>query len=175
MIGVDGVTQVQIYENDTNITDSNGVPAHSFLPIVLGGSSTEIAQAIWENKPIGILSEGNTTVSVEDIQGFNHDVSFERPNPVVPYVELTLTTDSAFPANGSDLIKQAILDYAEANFGIGDDIVYSRLFTPINSVAGHQVDSLFIGTSPSPVGVSNIVIDFNEIASFSSININITV
>lgn len=175
LIGVDGVTQVQIYENDTNITDGNGVPPHSFLPIVLGGSSVEIAQAIWENKPIGILSDGNTTVSVEDIQEFNHNVSFERPSPEVIYIDMTLTTDSGFPANGSDLIKQAILDYAEANFGIGDDIVYSRLFTPINSVAGHQVDSLFIGTSPSPVGVSNIVIPFSSLASFSTANINITV
>lgn len=175
LIGVDGVTQVKIYENDTNITDGNGVPPHSFLPIVLGGSSVEIAQAIWENKPIGILSDGNTTVSVEDIQGFNHDISFERPNPEVIYIDMTLTTDSSFPANGADLIKQSIIDYAEANFGIGDDVVYSRLFTPINSVTGHQVDSLLIGTSPSPAGVSNIVIPFSSLASFSSLNINITV
>ena len=175
LIGVEGVTQVKIYENDTNITDGNGVPPHSFLPIVLGGSSVEIAQAIWENKPIGILSDGNTTVSVEDIQGFNHDISFERPNPEVIYIDMTLTTDSSFPANGADLIKQAIITYATANFGIGDDVIYSRLFTPINSVVGHQVDSLTIGTTPAPVGTSNLVIAFSNIANMSSSNINITV
>lgn len=175
LIGVSGVTQVQIYENDTNVTDSNGVLPHSFLPIVLGGSSVEITDAIWENKPIGILSQGNTTVSVEDVQGFVHAVSFERPNPQLIYIDLDLTTDSSFPANGVDLIKQAIISYANDNFGIGDDIIYSRLFTPINSVVGHQVNSMFIGTSPSPAGVSNIVIPFNYIASFSVENINITI
>lgn len=175
LIGVSGVTQVQIYENDTSIVNSDGVEPHSFLPIVLGGSSVDIANAIWENKPIGILSQGNTTVSIEDAQGFNHNISFERPNPELIYIDLSLTVDSNFPANGADLIKQAIITYAADNFGIGDDIIYSRLFTPINSVPGHQVDSLTIGTSPAPVGVSNIVIPFNGIASISSSNISITV
>ena len=48
---------------------------------------------------------------------------------------------------------------------IGEDVVYSRLYTPINSVSGFQVDSLKIGTSPSPTGTSNIVIDFDEISN----------
>lgn len=171
LFAVSGVEEVIIYENDTDVVDSNGVLPHSFLPIVVGGLANEIALAIWQNKPIGILSQGNTTVTITDSQGFQHDVSLERPNPVVVYIEMTLTTDSNFPASGEDLIKSQIVDYFQNNFGIGDDVVYSRLFTPINSVAGHQVDSLTIGTSPSPVGVVNIPIAFNEIASINDVNI----
>lgn len=171
LVGVDGVEEVIIYENDTDVTDSNGVPPHSFLPIVVGGTSVEIADAIWQNKPIGILSYGNTTVSVEDIQGFPHDVSFSRPEPVVIYITINLTTDEFFPANGEDLIKQSIVDYFNSEFGVGDDVIYSRLYTPINTVPGHQVDSLFVATTPAPVATSNIVIDFDEIASISDVNI----
>lgn len=171
---LDGVTEVTIYENDTNVTDGNGVLPHSFLPVVLGGIGSEIAQTIWENKPMGILSQGNTVVSILDSQGFPHDIGFERPNPVTVYIELTITTDPIlFPATGEADIRNAIIDYAQANFGVGDDVVYSRLYTPINSVVGHQVDSLYIGTSPSPVGIANIPIDFNEIGSFESVNISI--
>jgi hypothetical protein len=34
---------------------------------------------------------------------------------------------------------------------------------------------MFIGTSPAPTGTSNIVIDFNQLASFESINISVVV
>lgn len=172
LINIEGVEEVAIYENDTSVTDSNGVLGHSFLPVVLGGSSQLIAEAIWENKPIGILSQGNTVVTITDTQGFPHDIGFERPNPVSIYVTINLTTDpNIYPGDGDDQIRQAIIDYADTDIGVGDDVIWSRLFTPINSVPGHQVDSMFIGTSPSPSGTANIPIAFNAIASFESANI----
>lgn len=175
LINLDTVEQVVIYENDTDVTDSNGIPAHSFMPIVLGGISTNIAQSIWENKPLGIRSYGNTSVTIYDSQGFPHDIGFERPNPVTIYIDLDITTNSEFPQDGEQAIKDAIAAYMEAQFGIGEDVVYSRLYTPINSIPGHQVNSLTIGTSPSPVGVSNIPIAFNELFSLDPNNIVITV
>lgn len=174
LINLDNVTEVTIYENDNSVVDGNGVPAHSFLPIVSGGLSQDIGNAIWENKPTGILSYGNTSVNVTDIQGGVHVVSFSRPNPVVIYISMDITTDVNFPANGNDLIRGNLIAYFQANFGTGDDVIYSRLYTPINSVPGHQVNTLTIGTSPSPVGTSNISIPFDSIASLSSVNIIIT-
>lgn len=175
LISVDTVEEVRIYENDTDVTDVNGVPPHSFMSIVLGGVSFDIANTIWENKPMGIMSYGDTVVQITDSQGFSHDIGFKIPDPAQVYVSIALTTDSLFPATGEDDIKSAIISYFENNFNIGDDVVYSRLYTPINSVAGHQVDSLFIGTSPSPVGTSNISIAFDQIATISSANITISV
>ena len=175
LINLDTVEQVVIYENDTDVVDANGLPPHSFMPIVLGGISTNIAQSIWENKPIGIRSYGNTSVTIYDSQGFPHDIGFERPNPVTIYIDLDITTNSDFPQNGEQAIKDAIAAYMEAQFGIGEDVVYSRLYTPINSVPGHQVNSLTIGTSPNPTGVSNIPIAFNELFSLDPNNIVITV
>lgn len=174
LINVDGVEEVKIYENDTDATDINGVPPHSFLSLVVGGTSLEIAETIWQNKPLGIQAYGNTEVTITDSQGFGHDIGFSRPDPVSIYISMTLTTDSNFPATGVEDIKSALISYFEQNVKVGDDVVYSRLYTPINSVAGHQVDSLTIGTSPAPVGTSNITIAFDEIASLSSTNIVIT-
>lgn len=173
--GVTGVSQLQIYENDTDTTDENGLPPHSFLPVVVGGSAIDIGRAIWRNKPIGILSAGNTAVSVEDIQGFTHTVRFERPNPVVVYINIVLTTNDSFPPNGEDLIRNRVVEYFSDRFGVGDDVIYSRLFTPINEVMGHQVDSMTIGTSPESLSSSNIPVAFNEIAVISDVNISITI
>jgi len=179
LLNVNGVQEVAIYENDTSITDSNGVLPHSFFPVVLGGSSQIIAETIWQNRPMGIQSQGNTIVPITDSQGFLHNIGFERPEPVVVYVNMALSlnleTPIQFPSDGADQIRAAIKAYASENFGVGKDVVYSRLFTPINSIPGHQINSLFIGITPSPVGTSNIAVAFDKISSFDSVNISIVI
>jgi len=175
LINLDGVEEVVIYENDTDVTDSNGIPAHSFLPIVLGGLSQQIGNTIWENKPLGIRSYGNTVVQVTDSQGFTHPIGFERPVPMTIYINLEISTGPNFPENGADLIRNNLIDYFAQNFGIGDDVIYSRLYTPINQVPDHSVNLLQIGTNPNSLGMSNIDVAYNQIASLESVNINIIV
>lgn len=174
---VDGVTQVTVLENDTDSVDINGLPPHSFQVIVVGGDDTEIANGIWLKKPAGITSFGDTTVQIPDSQGINHDISFSRPTNIDIYVEVDVTTFPDYPANGDDLIKQAIVDYANGDlvegrgFSLGDDVIYTRLYTPINSVQGHEIDALRIGTSPNPTGTVNIPIDVDESSRFLVVNI----
>lgn len=174
IISLSNVQEVQIYENDTDSTDANGIPAHSFMPIVLGGIDSEVANTIWKRKPMGILSYGNTSYTIYDSQGFAHSIGFERPVPVPIYINIDISTDSNYPESGDDTIKTNLISYFSKNFGIGDDIIYSRLYTPINNVAGHQVNSLTVGTSANPSGTGNIPIAFNQIASLSTANIIIT-
>ena len=174
LISLSNVQEVQIYENDTDSTDANGIPAHSFMPIVLGGVDSDVAGTIWKRKPMSILSYGNTNYTIYDSQGFSHSIGFERPVPVPTYISMNITTDSNYPEAGDDIIKTNLISYFRNNFGIGDDIIYSRLYTPINNVAGHQVNSLTIGTSSNPTGIGNIPVAFNQIASLSTANIIIT-
>lgn len=178
LINVDGVENVAVYENDTDVTDSNGIPSHSFAAIVLGGVDEEIGNTIWLNKPVGIRSSSVTTngtptnVNIYDSQGFSHSIGFVRPEGVPVFITMTLATDvGSFPADGVDLIKSEIINYARENFSVGDDVIYSRLYTPINNIQGHQVNSLFIATTPSPAATSNIAIAYDQIATFSSVNI----
>jgi len=172
---IDGVENVAVYENDTNVTDVNGLPPHSVSPIILGGDDDTIANTIWNNKPYGIQSHGNTTVDIIDSQGFTRPINFKRPTPIFVYVDIEITADASFPADGIDQIKSQIIQYAKDNFTVGEDVVYSRLYTPINLVEGHQIDSLTIGLAPSPVGTSNIVIAYDAISQFSAANISVTV
>lgn len=172
VLKLNGVKQIVIYENETDTAFvSPPVPAHSFYPIVLGGVSTEIAQAIWNNKPAGILSYGSTTEGVADSQGILHDISFDRPTDLPVYISLTIVKDDTFPSDGEAAIKTSLIDYL-STLGIGEDVVYSRLYTPINSAAkGFYVNSLTIGTSPTPVETSNISVDYNNIVNISASNI----
>lgn len=172
---VEGVTDVVVYENDTDTVDSLGIPAHSFLPIVLGGLPSDVAQAIWENKPIGIPSVGDTTVQIADSQGILHNVSFRTPDEITLYVKMSITDTGTMPGDAPAQIRQKLVEFADSNYFIGDDVIYSRLYTPVNSVPGFQVNSLTIGTSPSPSGTSNIAIAFDEVATLIADNIEINI
>lgn len=172
---VAGVTDAIVYENDTGVVDSLGIPAHSFLPIVLGGLPSDIAQAIWENKPTGIPSIGNTTVQIPDSQGFLHSISYKQPTEVPVYIDMTISSLGTMPGDADAQVKQKLVDYSDKNQFIGDDVIYSRLYTPINSVPGFTVNSLTIGTAPSPVGMANITIDYDEVGVITADNITVTI
>jgi uncharacterized phage protein gp47/JayE len=174
---IEGVTQAVVLENDTNVTDANGLPAHSFQVIVSGGLEADIANTIWIKKPAGILSFGNTTEVIIDSQGIAHDISFSRPDEVDIFVSVTLTRFPEYPVNGDALVKQAIVDYANGDltegrsFGLSDDVIYTRLYTPINRVAGHEIDDLQISFTSPANGVINLPIGPTELAKFTADNI----
>lgn len=172
---VEGVEKVVILTNDTDSTDANGLPEHSYMAIVQGGLDADIGDAVWKNKPPGIAPQGNVTVSITDIQGLTQSVKFKRPTPTTLYVSMNITQLPDWSADGESLIQAALVDYVQSNFSIGDDVIYSRLYTPINSVAGFQVNTLTLGTSATPVGTSNIAIAYDHIASLEAVNIVITI
>uniref|UniRef100_A0AAU6VXH8 Baseplate component n=2 Tax=unclassified bacterial viruses TaxID=12333 RepID=A0AAU6VXH8_9VIRU len=172
---VPGVVDAIIYENDTAVPDINGVPGHSFLPIVLGGLPSDIAESIWENKPTGIPSVGNTTVQVADSQGFLHNISYMQPVEVPVYVTMEISDLGFMPGDADSQIKQNLVNFSDSNLFIGDDVIYSRLYTPINSVPGFTVNSLTIGTSPSPTGMVNIPITFDHVATITADHIIVTI
>jgi uncharacterized phage protein gp47/JayE len=172
---VAGVSDAIVYENDTGVVDAFGIPAHSFLPIVLGGLPSDIAQAIWENKPTGIPSVGNTTVQIPDSQGFLHNVSYRQPEEVPVYIKMTISDLGTMPGDADAQVKQKLVDYSDSNQFIGDDVIYSRLYTPINSIPGFTVNSLTIGTAPDPTGTANIIIDYDQVGVISADHITVTI
>lgn len=180
VLEVVNVDEAFIYENDQATTDTvTGTPPNQFQVVVKDGDDTEIAQAIYKHKPIGIQSFGTTTIPVTDTQGNNHNIRFTRPTVIPIYVVVNIKVFSIYPINGSDTIKQNIVDYANSvlipgrGFGVGDDIILSELFTPINTVPGHTIESVFIGIAPSPTLEEDLVIDFDQVSEFDVVNITV--
>ena len=68
-------------------------------------------------------------------------------------------------------IQNALIDYV-SNLNVGEDVVWSKLFTPINSVNGQSVNELLIGKVGESLGTANIVIEHNQLASLSFENIS---
>ena len=56
---------------------------------------------------------------------------------------------------------------------VGEDIHYSRLYEPINSVRGFTVRNLKFGYKGGTLGVDDIIIKHNELATINAEDISI--
>lgn len=168
ILSVNGVESVSIVENDT--TADTSIPRNSFKCIVKGASDDLVAQAIFSKKPVGITTTGNTTVAVKDSEGFESIINFTRPVEKDLYIKMTLNTNLNY--QGDDLVKEELIKYS-ANLIVGQDVIFSRLFTPINNVKGHEITSLEISLDGVNYVSSTIAIDDEEIAILKEANIEI--
>ena len=151
LLAVAGVTQARVDENDTNVTDGNGVPGGSVHCVVSGGNDDDIAQAILDTKPVGTNSHGtNASGSATDDSLITETINFTRPTEKFLFIEVNTTGGSA------DLITEAILRYVGGEdlsgknyrgLGVGDDVFIAGLISAA-------------WTSP---GVKNVQVWFNLI------------
>ncbi|WP_240820721.1 baseplate J/gp47 family protein [Klebsiella michiganensis] len=178
---VEGVTRHKLFENDTETTDANGLPAHSISAIVEGGDATEIANTIRSVKGQGVSTYGTTAVIVTDKYGNPYTIRFSRPVDVPIYVAITLKALTGYSSQVGDEIKAAVAAYINS-LAIGDSVLLSRVYSPANLgvVSGgnaryYDIMELAIGKSASAVVAANVVIAYDESVSCSVDNIAITV
>ena len=168
--GIRGVRFVNIQENSLDVT-VNSIPSHTIGVVVLGGDEGLIGQTILNNIPLGIGTYGDVSSNIVhttavDINNTPVIITFARPDLVPIAIHLVMSIYPDFPDNGAALIRQALVDYI-AGFNVGDDVLQSRLFTPINSIRGFAVNSLTIGKVGSPLTSGNITLSYKELANIS--------
>jgi uncharacterized phage protein gp47/JayE len=171
LLEIDEVTHAQVYENDTDFEDAYGRPPHSFEAIVLGAENQVIFETIYQFKGAGIKSFGEIEGFSLGTDGQNHQVAFSRPAPVDIYIIINITTNADYPINGDEALKQALADYGDAKFSIGDDVLTYLLYCPVETVQGVVSAEILIGTAEDPDSEANVVIDVDEIANFDTSNI----
>lgn len=163
LIELEDVQYVRIYENMTNEVDLLGLPAHSFMALVEGGVSTNIGEIVWNNKPLGIASFGQESVVVRDSQNIERVVYFSRPVRVPVYVRVVISKVSTdLPEDAVDRIREEVVNYINTGIPMGSNVVYTRMFSPINKVEGHQIDVLEIGRTSGDLAPANMTMDWNE-------------
>jgi len=161
VLTVEGVTECYIIENDTSFTDSDGRPPHSFEAYVNGGADNEVAQAIYDSKPIGIKPVSSSALSSRsgvctDVNNADRIIDFSAPSGLLIYVHIDMTYNSFFPSPtsaGLDGIKQDVINYIADNYEIVDvgftkTIYPHSLYTPINLTQG--IASLEVRITATP-------------------------
>lgn len=178
---VEGVTRHKLFENDQEVTDSNGLPPHSISAIVEGGDATVIANTIRSVKGQGVSTYGTTAVIVTDKYGNPYTIRFSRPVDVPIYVSITLQALTGYSSEVGDEIKAAVAAYINS-LAIGDGVLLSRVYSPANLgvVSGgnaryYDIMELLIGRSADDVAAANVVVAYDESASCSVDNIVLVV
>lgn len=137
ILAVAEVEFARVFENVTLITDGDGIPGKAFEAVVEGGTDLNVATAIFLSKAAGIEAHGTTSQAVIDSAGESHTIKFTRPTVKTLYISAFFTTDSdEYPSDGDDQVTEAIFDFVDAEFSVGDDIIVSKICKPIYSIDG---------------------------------------
>lgn len=178
---IPNVTDLLVYENDTDTTDGNGVPSHSIALVVLGGDVQEIAQTLADTKSPGTGTYGDIVTTIIDPNGVPLVIRFFELTLVPVYARITITPLVGFTDIIGDKIKQSVSDWINS-LQIGEDVFYTKLFGPANlfndgSNDGEtfNVTDLRSGLAPAPTGQATIVIAFTARAFCTPDNVNLIV
>lgn len=148
LLRIPTVIYATVIANNTDEEDAEGRPPHSFECYVLGGDDyeQEIAQAIFDKRPIGIQTVGDKAVTILDVSGNERVVHYSPAQKVHVTVRATITTTTAFSSDGIAQVQEKVADYING-LGIGKALVLSSIYGHIYSVEGvHEVTSLELST-----------------------------
>jgi uncharacterized phage protein gp47/JayE len=143
LVQLDGVLSVEVFENVTSSVDADGIPPHAIRVIVWDGSTPaadddEIAQAIYDHKAEGILSDGTESGTAQDEVLGPVVVNFERATEVPIEVEVDISSTDGVSI---DDVKAAII--AQMPNRVGAAVVYNRLTQSVFDVEGVDDWTLF--------------------------------
>lgn len=193
LYAVEGVRRVKVYENDTNATDTNGLPPHSLAILADGGSDTDIALAIYTKKNPGVaLYQTGTPVTVTVVSPIypsnTKEIKFGRPLYVDMVIDVVLKDDGNLPSIEvlEPMIQDAFVEFAGGDlipadvgfkidgFDIGESVPYSTMFTPVNQVIG-PLGNAYVQSMTLNGSSANVNIAFNELARWTTSNISVSI
>ena len=191
VLEVPNVNGVSLFENDSDSQDS-GLPPVSFEMVIDGGTDTDVATAIFEEKAATARDFGgnngvDTSVAVEAVNGQTFDVRFSRPQTVAVDIDLSIVVTGDYA--GDNAVKRAIVEYIGGigpqganidGLGIGEDVIINQLESRIGDVSGVVgVNSSATSYTPSTTqdsdGLEVIAVADNERADVDGTDASITI
>lgn len=161
LYNVPGVTSLFFQENispDTQVINGITMVGHSIYVCVSGGSETDIAAALLENKSSGCAWNGDTTVNVvEPASGQTYPVQFDIPEQIGILVTITTTNGNVHA------ITQSILDYAAGLLQVTDQ----------NGSTG-TLPGFVVGADVSPWDIAGAVTAENPGTYISNVQISLS-
>lgn len=130
---INGITSVNVYENNTDTTDGDGVPSHSIWVVVAGtASSAEIANAIYRKRNAGCGMFGAETYVVTQIDGTLFTVRWDTVSLVPLFIKFTATSlDGINPPNIAAILENLPLLYVP---GVAEQVNITQLGTYVQDI-----------------------------------------
>lgn len=153
VFGVAGVIDVYATENVTGTTIVKGSTAyplvdHSLYVAVVGGTATDIAQAIWTKKDLGCNMNGNTTEVVTDESGYSfpfptYNITFNRPTSTTINFIVNIVNSTSLPSTIVVDVQNAVA----AQFNGQSGIAQSNGIIPATSGQRARIGALLLAAS----------------------------
>src|SRR5579872_609400 len=145
-------------------------PAHSITAVVEGGASSAVAQAIYNNRGIGCLTNGTTSVTVTD--PLNPAITMVISFYVVAYlpiwVQILVHPLPGFTSATQAAIAQDVVNYLNS-LSIGENVVFSEVYgsclnarpnptVPLFSIRGFGVSAMVVETTGTLNGTTAVTL-----------------
>ena len=174
---ITGVTRYKVYDNDTNMTDENGIPGHSIAAVVEGGLDYDIAEQIYLRKGPGGGTYGDVRVNYINLDGLSNYVYFYRPIYVPININVSVKPNYNYTTVNTETIRTKLTEYI-ANLDIGYDVSLTGILAAITDAIldptkpNFSIKSLKIGKTDA-LQMEDIEIAFNEVAAKGNIKIQV--
>lgn len=171
---VDGVARSHVYDNDTSITDFNGIPGHSIAAVVEGGLDADIAEALYLHKGPGGGTYGSTTYVYVNSEGIETPIRFSRPIYHSIDVSVNIRRGTGYTSNLLGKIKTSIESYIRS-LSIGDDVSITGLLAAVTTTITNPRQPAFllgeitVGENGDEQGITDIQIPFDGVADVGNI------
>lgn len=180
VLALSGIQQATVFENVTSSVDANGLPPHSIEVVIFDGvvpvvDDDLIAQTIWNTKAAGIATYGDESGTATDGNGDSQTVYFSRTDVLEVWLEVDIEIRAAdYP--GADAVKAALVNFGDAQYVTGSDVISAALHTPVFSVEGvRNITEIRLGLSASPTLTDDLTIQSRQLAKLDTTRILITV
>jgi len=123
------VRDAKVYENDTDTTDANGIPAHSLATVIYAGDGPAVAKAIFDTKAPGIGTYGSTHEDITDEGGHTQSIYFSRTVSRRVFVYMTIRRLAGCDETAvTDAVKAAVNEYINNGLGVAESLIIPRLY-----------------------------------------------
>lgn len=163
---ISGVTRSRGYENATNSTDGNGIPARSSAIFVEGGDELTIAQTIARKMSPGAPLVGSIAHTITDSSGNLREVSFSRPTNATISAALTIKALPGWSSSTQDRIAQAVADFINAQ-RIGDPVRFFDVSTPAKLIgtpyaSTFALTAMTLQKNAGAASAADVALNYNE-------------
>lgn len=173
---IDNIQRFEVYENDTNITNADTIPAHSVCVVAEGGLDTDIAQVIYKRKGPGTGTYGDKHVEITANNGAPVDIKFFRAKKKPIYVSMKVKKLTDFTKDIENAIKSNIIEYLDT-LKIGQEVYATPLWAAASKSMqdlkspSFAITELKLGESQSSQTLQTVNVAFNEVAGYGGIKL----
>src|SRR5699024_5827140 len=100
-------------------------------------------------------------------------IRFSRPTPVPVKIDVVITPKVGSTYNTSNLIKKTLVDWFNREIKVGDEVIGSLLYSPLNEIGGFAINDILLSRDPYTDKTSVLPVMFYERASIDAADIRV--